>query len=131
MENELNELKEALENIDDSVCQASKNKYGIDKELMNAIALDNLEAGKEFQKDIDDYLSQRFSLYNFNPSEENLVNHYYNFLIDHPNQSVVISNVNHPTEDASMELTFKIIEKFKQENINFSRKYNTLKVINE
>ena len=131
MENELNELKEALESIDDSVCQASKNKYGIDEELMNAIALDNLKASREFQKDLDEYLSQNNSIYNFNIPEESLVDYYYNFLINHPNQSVVISAMHHPSEEASLELTFKIIEKFKQENINFSRKYNTLKVINE
>lgn len=119
------ELKEIMLNSDGSL----STKYGMDGKLAEVIVEENTKNAKELNKDIDNYLDENGIINNFNTSTINLIDHYYKFLIAHPNEWVVISSVNNPTEKNSNEILFKIIDKFKSKEINFEKSYNKIRII--
>lgn len=107
-------------------------KYGIDENLSKYIAMENDINSKEFVEDLKKYIDDNGTLIEFNTSEENLIRYYYNYILNHPDTWIVISSINSPTDENSINLLFKIIDKFKENSINFTRRHNKLKInINE
>ena len=103
------------------------NKYGLDTTLGEFIVEENKERAEDFNKDIDEYLLNHSTAINIMNTTQ-LVTHYYNFIINHPNEWIVISNVLTPFENESINLLFEVVKKLTENNYNFERKYNTLKI---
>ena len=103
------------------------NKYGLDETVGKFIAEENKERAEEFNKDIDEYLLNNSTTINIMNIPQ-LINHYYNFIINHPNEWIVISNILTPFENESVNLLFEVVKKLTENDYNFERKYNTLKI---
>lgn len=53
---------------------------------------------------------------------------YFNLFINNFNTWYVVADLNNPSEDSSLELLFKLINKFNILGYKFERKYNLLKI---
>lgn len=90
------------------------------------------EIKDEFNKDIDEYFEQ-------NNIEDDTIEFYLSKLYNNPGVYLVISHPVHPTEEQSIDLLFKIIDRIEKDNMfriktgwptaEYERSYNKLKVI--
>lgn len=113
---------------DKELAFANKDKYGLDEEIGKFINEENKERAEEFNKDIDEYLLNHSTAINI-MNRNQIISHYYKFIINNPNEWVVISNVLVPFENESVNLLFDIVKELIKDNYNFERKYNKLKII--
>lgn len=105
-------------------------KYGIDISLGKYIIEQNEEIANEFNIDLFDYINKYYTKQTLILNDLNyLKNYYYNYIINNPNKWVVISNIFNPNEEESVNLLFEIINLLKNDNYNFEKKFNKLKII--
>lgn len=89
------------------------------------------EMKEEFNKDVDEYFKQ-------NDLENDAIEFYLTKLYDNFDVYLVISHPIHPTEEQSVDLLFKVIDRIEKDNIfrakngtptvKYERSYNKLKV---
>ena len=104
-------------------------KHELTKSYKEELMKGNKEASDEFIKDIEEYLTDNAQIKTILLNKKDLINHYYNFIIKYPNEWIVISDLSNPFYKESNDLMFDIIAKFREENYNFERKYNKLRII--
>lgn len=86
----------------------------------------------EFNKDMDEYFEQ-------NNIENDTIEFYLSKLYNNPGVYLVISHPVHPTEEQSIDLLFKIIDRIEKDNMfriktgwptaEYERSYNKLKIV--
>ena len=91
------------------------------------------EIKDEFNKDIDEYFEQN------NIEENEIIEFYLSKLYNNPGVYLVISHPVHPTEEQSIDLLFKIIDRIEKDNMfriktgwptaEYERSYNKLKIV--
>lgn len=90
------------------------------------------EIKDEFNKDMDEYFEK-------NNIENEIIEFYLSKLYNNPGVYLVISHPVHPTEEQSIDLLFKIIDRIEKDNMfriktgwptaEYERSYNKLKVV--